>query len=135
MVNPRKAFPMDPGLILVFERTGRANLGHALETVVLVELERRRMEATYVRTPGGYEVDFPDGREGVTGHRAPSSFRLCAGGAPPSQPVAYRSARPLAARTTATVRFGVRFSTFGSGLVLGFRFSALGPIARLSASI
>jgi predicted AAA+ superfamily ATPase len=29
-----------------------------LETVVLVELERRRMGVTYVRTPGGYEVDF-----------------------------------------------------------------------------
>lgn len=58
MVNPRKAFPVDPGLIPVFDRTGRANLGHALETVVLVELERRRMEVTYVRTPAGYEVDF-----------------------------------------------------------------------------
>ncbi|MBE7499448.1 MAG: ATP-binding protein [Verrucomicrobiales bacterium] len=37
MVNPRKAFPVDPGRIPVFDRTGRANLGHALETVVLVE--------------------------------------------------------------------------------------------------
>ena len=58
MVNPRKAYPVDPGLIPVFDRTGRANLGHALETAVLVELERRRFEVTYVRTPGGYEVDF-----------------------------------------------------------------------------
>jgi uncharacterized protein len=58
MVNPRKAFPVDPGLIPVFDRTGRANLGHSLETVVLIELERRRKEVTYVRTPGGYEVDF-----------------------------------------------------------------------------
>jgi predicted AAA+ superfamily ATPase len=58
MVNPRKAYPVDPGLIPVFDRTGRANLGHALETAVLVELERRRFEATYVRTPEGYEVDF-----------------------------------------------------------------------------
>ncbi len=64
MVNPRKAFPVDPGLIPVFDRTGRANLGHALETVVLVELERRRMEITYVRTPGGYEVDFLARRPG-----------------------------------------------------------------------
>ncbi len=43
----------------------RANLGHALETVVLLELERRRAEITYVRTASGYEVDFlaryPDG--------------------------------------------------------------------------
>lgn len=58
MVNPRKAYPVDPGLIPVFDRTGRANVGHALETVVLVELERRGMTITYVRTPEGYEVDF-----------------------------------------------------------------------------
>ena len=58
MVNPRKAYPVDPGLIPVFDRTGRANVGHALETAVLVELERRRYEVTYVRTPEGYEVDF-----------------------------------------------------------------------------
>ena len=35
MVNPRKAYPVDPGLIPVFDRTGRANLGHALERVRL----------------------------------------------------------------------------------------------------
>lgn len=58
MVNPRKVYPVDPGLIPIFDRTGRANLGHALETAVLIELERRRMEVTYVRTPGGREVDF-----------------------------------------------------------------------------
>ena len=58
MVNPRKAYPVDPGLIPVFDRTGRANLGHALETAVLLELERRGCEVTYVRTPEGYEVDF-----------------------------------------------------------------------------
>ena len=58
MVNPRKAYPVDPGLIPVFDRSGRANLGHALETAVLVELERRRREVTYVRTAEGYEVDF-----------------------------------------------------------------------------
>ena len=67
MVNPRKAYPVDPGLIPVFDRTGRANVGHALETAVMVELERRRCEVTYVRTPDGHEVDFlarhPDGRE------------------------------------------------------------------------
>ena len=58
MVNPRKAYPVDPGLIPIFDRSGRANLGHALETAVLVELERRRREVTYVRTPEGHEVDF-----------------------------------------------------------------------------
>ena len=66
MVNPRKVYPVDTGLMPIFDRTGRANLGHALETAVLVELERRRMEVTYVKTADGYEVDFlartPDGR-------------------------------------------------------------------------
>ena len=58
MVNPRKAYPVDPGLIPVFDRTGRANTGHALETAVLVELERRGCDVTYLRTPEGCEVDF-----------------------------------------------------------------------------
>ena len=58
MVNQRKAYPVDAGLIGVFDRSGRANTGHALETAVLIELERRRCEATYVRTPQGHEVDF-----------------------------------------------------------------------------
>jgi len=67
MVNPRKAFPVDTGLIPVFDRSGRTNVGHALETTVLLELERRRADVTYVTTPQGYEVDFlaryADGRE------------------------------------------------------------------------
>lgn len=57
-VNPRKVYPVDPGLIPVFDRSGRSNLGHALETVVLIELERRGLDVTYVRTAEGYEVDF-----------------------------------------------------------------------------
>jgi predicted AAA+ superfamily ATPase len=66
MVNPRKAYPIDPGLISLYERTGRANLGHALETAVFLELERRGYETDYVRTRDGYEVDFfaydPEGK-------------------------------------------------------------------------
>lgn len=58
MVNPRKAYPVDPGLIPLYERTGRSNLGHALETAVLVELERRGAEVGYLRTTTGHEVDF-----------------------------------------------------------------------------
>jgi hypothetical protein len=58
MVNPRKAYPVDPGFIPLFDRTGRANLGHALETVVMIELARRRWDLTYVRTEEGHEVDF-----------------------------------------------------------------------------
>ncbi len=67
MVNPRKAYPSDPGLIPWFDRSGKSNLGHALENAVLVELERRRSVVTYVRTPEGHEVDFlvrdPEGRQ------------------------------------------------------------------------
>ncbi len=58
MVNPRKAYPIDSGLIPVYERVGRANLGHALETAVLIELQRRGCELHYLRTPQGNEVDF-----------------------------------------------------------------------------
>ncbi len=56
--NPRKVYPVDPGMIGAFDRTGRANPGHALETVVLHELERRKAEVGYVKTEGGLEVDF-----------------------------------------------------------------------------
>lgn len=69
MVNPRKAYPIDPGLIPVFDRSGGANLGHALETAVALELERRGAEVAYVRTASGREreVDFlaryPEGHE------------------------------------------------------------------------
>jgi predicted AAA+ superfamily ATPase len=58
MVNPRKVYPVDPGLIPVFDYTRRANTGHALETAVLLELERRGARIGYLRTKGGFEVDF-----------------------------------------------------------------------------
>ncbi len=64
-VNPRKIYPIDTGLIPIFDRSGKANLGHALETLVLHELDRRGAELGYVRTVAGFEVDFfaryPDG--------------------------------------------------------------------------
>ena len=65
--NPRNIYPVDTGFISAFDRSGRTNVGHALETVVLHELERRKAEIGYVRTSEGYEVDFyarfPDGKE------------------------------------------------------------------------
>ncbi|MBZ0169903.1 ATPase [Candidatus Methylomirabilis lanthanidiphila] len=65
--NPRKVYPVDTGMIGAFDRTGRSNVGYALETVVLHELDRRQAEVGYVRTEAGYEVDFlarfHDGRE------------------------------------------------------------------------
>lgn len=66
MVNPRKAYPIDPALIPLYDRSGRANTGHALETAVLLELQRRGCDVHYLRTPSGYEIDFhaidPEGR-------------------------------------------------------------------------
>lgn len=58
MVNPRKVYPIDTGLIPIYSRTGRADTGHALETCVMLELERRAADISYVRTPQGCEVDF-----------------------------------------------------------------------------
>ena len=57
-VNPRKVYPADPALIPVFDRSGKANTGHALESVVFTELQRRGAEIAYVKTANGFEVDF-----------------------------------------------------------------------------
>jgi predicted AAA+ superfamily ATPase len=66
-VNPRKVYPADTGLIPVFDRSGKLNTGHALETVVFIGLLRRLAEVAYVKTKQGTEVDFlaryPDQRE------------------------------------------------------------------------
>jgi len=40
MVNPRKAYPVDPSLIPYSDRSGKTNLGHVLETAVALQLER-----------------------------------------------------------------------------------------------
>ena len=73
MVNPRKAYPVDPGLIPLFARGGRSYQGHALETAVLLELERRGCEVSYVRTVEGWEVDFLASRPG----EAPLLVQVC----------------------------------------------------------
>lgn len=58
MVNPRKIYPIDMGLISAFDRTMRENTGHALEVAVLIELLRRSMDVHYGKSPKGFEVDF-----------------------------------------------------------------------------
>ena len=73
MVNPRKAYPIDMGLIALFERSGRAQQGRALETAVFLELERRGWEVSYVRTADDYEVDFLAHRAGD----APLLVQVC----------------------------------------------------------
>ena len=66
-VNPRKVYPIDSGLIAAFDRSGQPNTGHALETAVMIELERRSCSVGYVRTKAGHEVDFlatdPEGKK------------------------------------------------------------------------
>jgi len=58
MRNPRKVYPIDPGLIPVFQRAGRENRGRSLETAVLIELERRGYDIGWVRVGDDLEVDF-----------------------------------------------------------------------------
>lgn len=58
MTLPRKVYPIDPGLLPLYELGGRSNRGHALETAVLLELRRRGAEVGYLRTKNGFEVDF-----------------------------------------------------------------------------
>ncbi len=57
-VNPRRAYPVDPGLIPLFATSPEPDIGRAVETVVLLELERRGFDVSYVRTKEGWEVDF-----------------------------------------------------------------------------
>ena len=58
MVNPRKVYPIDSGLVKLYDPLGETNVGHALETCFLLELERRGAEIWYVRNSTGTEVDF-----------------------------------------------------------------------------
>ena len=64
-VNPRKVYPADTGLIPVFDRSMKSNVGHALEVAVFHELQRRECEVGYWKADSGHEVDFvarnPDG--------------------------------------------------------------------------
>jgi len=76
--NPRKLYPADPGLIGAFDASGRSNIGHALESAVMNELDRRGADVGYVRTGNGLEVDFHarypgDGEELVQVCADPSS--------------------------------------------------------------
>lgn len=57
MRNPRKVYPIDPGIIPVYERGRSENHGRTLESAILLELERRGYEVGWVRVGEGYEVD------------------------------------------------------------------------------
>ena len=88
--NPRKIYPVDPGVIRAFDASGRANTGHALETAVLNELERRGAEVGYVKTAGGLEVDFHAWFPG----RGEELIQVCAD--PSAEPTREREVRALA---------------------------------------
>jgi uncharacterized protein len=64
MVNPRKVYPIDTGLIPLYELPGREHLGRALETAVLLELERREFTSSWLRVEEDREVDFLATRPG-----------------------------------------------------------------------
>jgi predicted AAA+ superfamily ATPase len=79
-VNPRKVYPVDTGLMALYDRSGKANTGHALETAVLHELQRRGNQLNYVHTPNGYEVDFL--ARDAAGHEA--LIQVCADASDPA---------------------------------------------------
>ncbi|GMU53417.1 MAG: hypothetical protein AMXMBFR33_25630 [Candidatus Xenobia bacterium] len=56
--NPRKIYPLDPGMVRAFDRSGKRNVGSRLETAVALELARRSSEWGYCTTASGQEVDF-----------------------------------------------------------------------------
>ena len=96
--NPRKLYPADPGLIKAFDASGRANVGHALETAVLNELERSGAEVGYAKTEEGLEVDF------LARHRAGGEelLQVCSDPSPPD--VRERELRALGAAAAAHPR-------------------------------
>lgn len=66
-VNPRKCYPVDPGLASAVSFKASGDVGHLLETAVFLELRRRGRSLAYIATRSGYEVDFL--AEGPTGTR------------------------------------------------------------------
>ena len=58
MVNPRKVYAIDTGLIRACSRSVQPDWGHLLENFVFVELRRRGYHVDYYRTASGHEVDF-----------------------------------------------------------------------------
>lgn len=58
LVNPRKVYAIDPGLISVFLPANKIDQGHLLENMVFLELRRRQAVIEYVTTKSTYEVDF-----------------------------------------------------------------------------
>ena len=73
MVNPRKVYPIDPEPIPLYELPGRTHRGRSLETAVLLELERRDYDVSWLRIEGDREIDFFASRPGD----APLLLQIC----------------------------------------------------------
>ncbi len=58
MVNPRKVYTVDTGMIRACSRSTSPDWGHLLENFVFMELRRRTGQIEYYRTENGREVDF-----------------------------------------------------------------------------
>ncbi len=66
LVNPKKIYAVDPGLVTAFSWKYARNTGALLENAIYCELRRRYPQINYYRTKSGREVDFvgtgPTGR-------------------------------------------------------------------------
>jgi predicted AAA+ superfamily ATPase len=109
-VNPRKVYPADPSLHTAMNTGRGGNRGHLLETIVYWELRRRGWELGWVKTRGGYEVDFVARRP----DREPKLVQVCWDVSPPD--TREREVRALAA---ASVEIGVRDCTIVTALEEG----------------
>ena len=58
MVNPRKVYAIDTGMIRACSRSTSPDWGHLLENFVFMELRRTTRQIEYYRTESGREVDF-----------------------------------------------------------------------------
>lgn len=58
MVNPRKIYAIDPGLVQACSRSLNPDWGHLLENFIFLELRRRHYHIEYYKTKSGKEVDF-----------------------------------------------------------------------------
>jgi len=58
MVNPRKVYVVDNGMVRACSRSTSPDWGHLLENFVFMELRRRAWRIEYYRTRSGREVDF-----------------------------------------------------------------------------
>jgi len=67
--NPRKVYPVDPGLVSAAAPQGGWGTGQLLETLAFLHLRRQGHELSYFRHADGSEVDFivqrPEGPEAV----------------------------------------------------------------------